>query len=168
MRARNLGALVNHAAGPVKEAGRNAGAAGQAAAAAAGAEVVLHFTIMTLLQHAEEECSRYCSANGTGAADSRPTAAEAVSGTVAAAEKVTGRLLVRRRVSRAGRSDFAVVQLPPQSGGASEEDSGSAKESDGKAHDGSSEHAGSWRAVTPAALRDLLAPFGLQTEAVDR
>ena len=49
------------------------------------------------------------------------------------------RLLIRRRVSRAGRSELAVRwgERP-------------------------------WQATTPAALRDLLAPLGVQTEAVDR
>ncbi|PRW44928.1 nuclear condensin complex subunit isoform A [Chlorella sorokiniana] len=87
-----------------------------------------------------------------------------------------GRLLVRRRVTRAGRSDLAIQRIPaPTSSSGGSRDGSAEAPSVGEAAGGGSgggggsrASAGQWQAVTPASLHDLLAPFGIQTEAVDR
>jgi hypothetical protein len=81
-----------------------------------------------------------------------------------AATAPVGRLLIRRRVNRAGRSDFAVLQ--------SAADGARGVEAAGKGDDGQAGAGqlacGEWQAVGPEALRGLLAPLGIQAEAVDR
>lgn len=162
MRARNLGALVNHATESTNTAGSDMGAA---QAAAAGAEVVLHFNILAPGQPPGQDP---CSAGSASGSMNNNAEARVQSDSSVPAEEVAGRLLIRRRVSRAGRSDLAVLQLPPQPAGPAANAGGSGEEGNGKAGDGGNRPSGGWRAVTPAALGDLLAPFGLQTEAVDR
>lgn len=166
MRARNLGALVNHAVKPAGTADSDVGAAGQSAAAAARAEVVLHFDI---LRQRQSEAAEVCDKDSSDTAGAASCSAALEGGGGAGAEEVTGRLLVRRRVSRAGRCDLAVMQLPPQGEPLATTDACSTDgESDGKAGSGTVSPAGSWQTIMPAALRDMLAPFGVQTEAVDR
>lgn len=209
MRARNLGALVNHTeppADPAAGAGlqalrRGAADAARAADPVAAAEVVLHFHI---LQHqgqqqqeegqAEQQQGQSKAASGSGTAvaggrkskgsgspamgaaaaagaaggraekgagsgaASDPAAAPA---TAPAHEQLVGRLLIRRRVTRGGRSDLAVQQLPAGAGGST---GGGSTGREGSTAAGAAQ----WRGTTPAALRELLAPFGIQTEAVDR
>ncbi|KAI3436873.1 hypothetical protein D9Q98_006283 [Chlorella vulgaris] len=81
-----------------------------------------------------------------------------------AATAPVGRLLIRRRVNRAGRSDFAVLESAAD-GARGAEAAGSGD--DGQAAAGQLA-CGEWQAVGPEALRGLLAPLGIQAEAVDR
>ena len=124
MRARNLGALAGHT--PAQASGSTT------VTAPTAAEVVLHFEVVPLLQQA----------SGLGASSG------AGEGAAAASDAKPARLLVRRRVTRGGRTESAVCRLPPGHGGVA---------------------AGAqWQGVAPPALRELLAPWGIQTEAVDR
>ena len=127
MRARSLASLVNATPGLPSPPH--------------GAEVTLHFDV-----------ARQPPTAGGGGGSAAAAAAEGA----AAAPLPAGRLLVRRRVSRTGRSDCAVRWLAPAA--AAPEAAGEAGLQQGQA----------WQATTPAGLRELLAPLGIQTEAVDR
>ena len=161
MRAHNLGSLVNHTPPADRCSGGGSGGGGGAAAVTT-AEVVLHFDV---LQASPEERPQQQPSDdggdnngGDGGANngSRQPAVAAVAGSAspAAEPSVVGRLLVRRRVNSAGCSDLAVRQLPAGVGQQGQEGGGGG--------------GGQWRGTTPAVLRDLLTPFGVQTEAVDR
>jgi hypothetical protein len=123
LRAHNLGALVNATPGVPPSAST--------------AEVIIHFDLLPAGRGEE------------GSGDSCEGAARHA----AAGCSHVGRLLVRRRVSRSGRSDIAVHMLPAPSGrdAVQPEDSRPA-----------------WQPITAAGLRDMLSPLGVQTDAVDR
>lgn len=129
LRARNLGSLVN--------------ASPDAAACAAAAEVVVCFDIVpweAAAAGAEGEAG--ASPGGSGSSGDGGT---------------QGQLSVRRRVSRAGRSDFALRRC------------GRCWAADGGAGGGSGEAAPvPWSPASAEAVREALAPFGVQTEAIER
>ena len=172
MRARNLGALVNHTNAPraqqaqQAQQGRKCAGAGQAeegGEVAAQAEVVLHFNLLQQQQPGAAGCADGGGGSPGGSVSGtarHPPPSAPTPPATAAEPALVGRLLVRRRVTRAGRSDFAVRQLPPPTAcDARSTGSGDAGGGDGRPP---------WRSVTPAGLRELLAQHGIQTEAVDR
>ena len=163
MRARNLGSLVNHA--PPAPGGRGG-------SPPSAAEVVLHFDVLQDAPQADPAEP----AGGPAAGEWLARAGGGSGGSEAAAgaqPSVVGRLLVRRRVTRGGRSSFAVQQAaqPPEQQQHGKPVAGSMQACSSGSSGGSgggSSGEGQWRAATPASLRELLAPYGLQTEAVDR
>lgn len=174
MRARNLGALVTNL--DSSSSGSSRGSRGSAAPAAA--EVILHFD---LFDQPAPSCSEGVAspAEGGGAASGAhgsgapaAAAAEQPAPGPASRQRPRGRLLVRRRVTRNGRSDLAIQRLPaPSSGSSREQGTGATNGSEaaaGSSGGGGNGGKGQWQAVVPAALKDLLAPYGIQTEAVDR
>lgn len=156
MRARNLGALVTNLDASSRGGCSHGRGGGSGSTQPAAAEVILHFE---LFEHGIDTSGNGGSAEAGGAsgAPTEPAAPPSQQ------QHPTGRLLVRRRVMRSGRSDLAIQRLPASSGGTEGHiGSGAA------AADGGGSGKGHWRAVSPAALHDLLAPYGIQTEAVDR
>lgn len=163
MRARNLGALVTNLG---SGGGGRGGRYGSTLPAAA--EVILHCDLFE---------SQGATGAGSGSAEGLSTAGAAAAAATAGHSTVqrhpAGRLLVRRRVTRGGRSDLAIQRLPAS--GSAEEQAGErttggsgAAAGAGGASAGGSGSREQWQAVTPAALRSLLAPYGIQAEAVDR
>lgn len=124
LRARNLGALVHAAGGP------------DPPPVASTSEVILHFDLLPAGQEGVGD-------GGKGAACHAEVGWDNA-----------GRLLVRRRVARNGRTDIAVQWIP--------------EGWDTEHGEGSDASVPSWQPVTPAQLRDMLAPLGLQVDAVDR
>lgn len=160
MRARNLGSLVNHAP---PDGG------GGSAAPAAAAEVVLYFN---LVQAAGDASGGNDSGSGSGKAPEpclpAPESGQEAEGRAAAPDAVAGRLLIRRRVARSGRSSLAVCHIPSAAGAAEPAAVPAEQLPSADRQQPLSDAGGRWHACTPAALRELLAPFGIQTEAVDR
>lgn len=154
LRAQNLGGLVNHT--PPAPTTSGGGGSGGRAATVTTAEVVLHFDVMHGLPPLVRP-QQLPNATGAGSASLQPKVRAGETGggggTHAAEPAVVGRLLVRRRVTRTGRSDWAVQQLPAETVQEGQQSGGCSAP---------------WKGTTPAALRELLAPFGIQTEAVDR
>lgn len=102
------------------------------------AEVVLHFDLLAEEAAYKEQAGSGGVGGGAGSTPAEPA--------------VAGSLLVRRRVGRSGGSELAVRQL---AGAAAAGGSSGGKDAP-------------WQAVSPAALRELLAAHDIQTEAVDR
>ena len=161
MRARNLGALVtNLGSGSSGGGSGGSGGGGSASAAPAAAEVILHFDLFESQTAVSLGGIGRPAEGGSDATDAAAAAAALSQPDTVAHQRLVGRLLVRRRVTRSGRSDLAIQRLPaPSCASEAAAESGSCSGGGGKAQ---------WQAVTPAALHDLLAPFGIQTEAVDR
>ena len=159
MRARNLGSLDNTAPPAASAA---AGEVEPAAPPAAAAEVILHFDVLAPQGQPTNDGSSGSSSGANGANGGLSSAAPAAA--AAEGRLPAARLLIRRRVTRAGRSDFAVQQLPAAAAAVSE--AGDAPS--GTLSGSGSNAGGQWQSATPAGLHTLLAPFGIQTEAIDR
>ena len=163
MRARNLGALVTNlgsCSGGSSSGGGGSSGGGSVSAAPTAAEVTLHFDLIESLIAGDFGGSGSPAEGGGDAAHAAAATAAAAPSQPNTQQCLAGRLLVRRRVTRSGRSELAIQRLPaPSRTNEAAAAGGSGSGGGGKAQ---------WQAVTPTALHDLLAPFGIQTEAVDR